>query len=153
MKNATFSTLTLMLGLSLSALAVNADTAIPDKVRQHLLKRHPQAIDLQATEESHFGNQLLKVSFKENEQLDMELYKSNGYLFSNVMPVEDPTPLSSELLKTLKQEFPEYQFKKAEMVANPNGVGEEYSIQLVANGVTWLVKINEKGQLLGKNQL
>lgn len=153
MKLSSFSTITLFSGLAMSALSLQADTTIPDKVREHLLKRHPQAIDLQATEESHFGSQLLKVSYKENDELNMELYKTNGHLFSNVMPIEDPTPLSSELLKTLKAEFPDYQFKKAEMVANPNGVGEEYSIQLVANGVAWLVRVNEKGQLLGKNQL
>lgn len=137
---------------SISAIAppAAADTAIPDKVRQHLLKRHPQATDLQASEESHFGTPLLKISYKDDEQVNMELFKSSGALFTNVMPIEDPTPLSQELLKTLKTQFSDYQFKKGEMVANPNGVGEEYTLYLVANGLNWRILINEKGQLLDK---
>lgn len=151
MNQPSLSSLLLIAGLATIALPSLADTAIPEKVRQHLLKRHPQATDLQAVEETHFGNKLLKISYKDNNELNMELFKSNGALFTNVMPIEDPTPLSQDLLRTLKSEFPDYQFKKGEMVANPNGAGEEYALYLVANGVNWLVSINDKGQLLSKS--
>lgn len=134
-----------------STITVRAETTIPAKITEHVLKRHPQATELQAVEESHFGQKLLKVSYKENDELNMELFKSSGSLFSNVLPVEDPTPLPSPLLNTLKSQFTGYQFKKAELVVNPNGVGEEYAVYLVVNGVNWLVSINDKGQLLGKS--
>lgn len=128
-----------------------ADTdAIPAKIRDHVLKRHPAAVDLQASEETHFGTKLLKVSYKEGEDSNIELFRSNGTLFSNVLPVEDPTPLPPELIKTLKSQLADYQFKKAELVVNPNSVGEEYTLFVVANNENWRLLINDKGQLLDK---
>lgn len=144
-------TLPLIFLMAAAALPVCAETAIPAKIRDHILIRHPQATELQASEENHFGNKLLKVAYKENDTINMELFKSSGALFSNVFPVEDPTPLPPELLNTLKREFADYQFKKAERVVNPNGVGEEYAVYLVAKGNNWLVSINDNGQILGKS--
>lgn len=136
----------------LPALAIaDSGTAIPARVKDQLLKRHPQAAEIQASPESHFGNHLLKVSFKENDEINMELFRANGALYSNVLPVDDPTPLPSALLNTLKSEFTGYQFKKAELVVNPNGVGEEYGVYLLVDNANWLVWVNDKGQVLNKS--
>jgi len=143
-------TSTFSLFLTVNAWA-DSSPAIPNKVKEHILKRHPQATDLQAREETHFGNKLLNVSYKDNEELNMELFRANGTLYSNVLLVEDPTPLPPAVFKALKTEFADYQFKKAEMVVNPNGVGEEYAMFVVVNGVNWVISINDKGQVLGKS--
>lgn len=142
--------LLLLAGLIASLPAI-AETAIPDTIKQHILQRHPQATELQASEASHFGNKLLKLSYKDGEDINLELFHANGKLFSNVLPIDDPAPLPGELLKTLKTEFPDYQFKQGEMVVNPNGVGEEYSLHLLVNNSNWLVQINSKGKILGKS--
>lgn len=131
--------------------ASNSDAANAGKVKDHVLKRHPQASDLQISPEKHFGNPLLKVSFKENDETNMELFRTDGALYSNVLTVDDPTPLPAPLVKTLKAEFAGYEFKKAELVVNPNGVGEEYGVYLAVNNVNWLVWINDKGQILSKS--
>jgi hypothetical protein len=125
-------------------------TNIPVKIKESLLKHHPQATELQAQEVKHFGNSLTKVSFKEQDEINMMLFRSNGSLYSNILLVEDPTPFPSALINTLKKEFANYEFKKAELVVNPNGVGEEYDIFLVAEGANWLLSVTDKGQLLNK---
>ena len=141
---------TLSLILTANAWA-DAESAIPGKIKDHILKRHPQATDLQAREVTHFGNKLLNVSYKDQAELNMELFRANGTLYSNVLLVEDPTPLPPAIFKALKSEFADYQFKKAEMVINPNGVGEEYAMFVVVDGANWVVSINDKGQILAKN--
>ena len=139
-------------GISLATNQCLAEdgTVIPTKIKDNLLKHHPQATELQAQEVKHFDTKLTKVSFKEQDEVNMELFRSNGALYSNVLLLEDPTPLPSALINTLKKEFAEYAFKKAELVVNPNGVGEEYDIFLVANGANWLLSVTDKGQLLSK---
>jgi hypothetical protein len=37
---------------------------IPEKVKADIIKRHPKAIELQASHEIHFQKHLLEVSFK-----------------------------------------------------------------------------------------
>ena len=131
--------------------AGGAESTHAGKIKDQVLKRHPQATELQISQEKHFGNALLKVTFKDQDETNMELFRTDGALYSNVLPVDDPTPLPSPLLKTLKAEFSGYQFKKAELVVNPNGVGEEYGVYLAVNNVNWLVWINERGQILSKS--
>lgn len=147
--------------LLLSALAIdgsansayaNEGVEMPPKIKESLLKRHPQASELQAEETKHFGNALIKVTYKDQDEVNMLLFRSNGALFSNVLLIEDPTPLPSPLVQALKNEFPAYEFKKAEMFVNPNGSGEEYEVFLIANGMQWLVSINDQGQVFGKRQ-
>ncbi len=138
--------------MSLAQADSGANPIIPDKVKEHVLKRHPQASDIQAHEESHFGNKLLKVTYKDGEELNMDLFRTNGSLFTNVLPMDDPTPLPSALLKTLKNEFADFQFKKAELVVNPNSIGEEYTVYGTVNNENRWLLINDKGQLLGKGQ-
>lgn len=135
------------------ARAESAATAeIPQKARENLLKRHPQAQDLRASHETHFGNKLLEISFKEGDQTLLELYRSNGALFTNEMPVEDSLLIPPTVVATLTKQFPDYQYKKAELIANPNGAGEEYEIYLTLNDVNWKVTIDDKGNIHDKSQ-
>lgn len=150
--------LTALLGLmtmivTLSAQA-DASTEIPDKVRNNILKRHPQATDMQASHETHFGQKLLEVGFKDETGREAsELFTDKGHLFTNENKLEDIGGISQAAIATLKQEFPNYTLQKAEMIVNPNGIGEEYEIYLHANGGNWKISINNRGIIQEKLEL
>lgn len=63
--------------------------------------------------------------------------------------LDEAPPVVKEVLE---KDFPGYELKKAELITNPNGVGEEYEVYLVAGGVNWKASINEKGKIEGKDR-
>lgn len=137
------------------AVAANADgtpsASIPEKVSQNILKRHPAAHDMQAGHESHFGQQLLEVGYKdETGQQIIELFTASGHLLTNELLIEDFNEIYPQVIAVLKKEFPQHALKRAELIGNPNGVGEEYEIYLTANGSDWKVSITGDGTLLDK---
>ncbi|HEY8035769.1 MAG TPA: hypothetical protein VIF37_09295 [Methylobacter sp.] len=152
-----FITSTIGISVLAMAFAVNAEptesVSVPEKVTENILKRHPKAHDLLGSHEKHFGVELLKVSFKEeNNEPYLELFTHDGHLFANELLIEDLGEVSSAAIETLKQHFPKYELKKAELVSNPNGAGEEYEIYLIADGVNWKLSINDKGSVEGKDR-
>ncbi|MGY6274807.1 hypothetical protein [Methylomonas sp. MgM2] len=145
-------------GLLMTGNPIQAETDtsinIPENVHSNILKRHPSAHEMRASEETHFGQQLLEVTFKdENEQQIIELFTAKGHVFTNELKVEGLSGVSSAAIATLEREFPSHTLQKTELVVNPNGVGEEYEIYLRANGYDWKVCINERGELKEKRQL
>lgn len=120
--------------------------SIPEKVSQNILKRHPNAQDMQASHETHFGQKLLEVSFKDEAgQPLMELFTANGHLFTNELLIEDLNEIYPAVIAALKKEFPQHEIKRAELIANPYSVGEEYEIYLHADGKDWKVSITDQG--------
>ncbi len=126
--------------------SVNVD--IPKKVKADILKRHPKAQDLEASNEVHFGQNLLEVTFKEEGSKipDFELFKENGDLFTNELFLDDLNEAPT-IKEALEKNFPGYELKKAALIVNPNGVGEEYEIYLTVGGVNWKVSFNQKGNI------
>ncbi len=149
-----------IISLSLISLtsAAQADAgkpvAIPDKVSQNILKRHPKAQEMQASHESHFGKQLLEVSFKDEAgQPVLELFTEQGHLFTNEVIIEDFNEIYPQVVAALKAAFPKYELKRAEMIGNPNGVGQEYEIYLNADGVDWKLSVSGHGVIQDKQQI
>lgn len=136
------------------ASAGRADTqpvTIPEKVSQNILKRHPSAYDLRASHETHFGRQLLEVGYKdESGQTNLELFTSLGHLLTNELLIEDFHEIYPQVIAVLNREFPQHQIKRAELIGNPNGVGEEYEIYLHADGTDWKVAVTGDGEILDK---
>lgn len=132
--------------------AEGQSTAVPEKVSQNILKRHPAAYDLLAVgQETHFGQQLLEVSYKdETGQTNLELFTSKGHLLTNELLIEDFNEIYPQVIATLKQQFPQYELKRAELIGNPNGAGEEYEIYLHAAGADWRLAITGDGEILDK---
>lgn len=151
------STILSSLFLSAFALAVNAQQAtqagIPEKVKADILKRHPKAMDLQASHETHYRRNLLEVSFKEegSDEPILELFREDGKLFTNELLLDNLSEAPPAIKETLEKNFPGYVLKKAELIANPNGTGEEYEIYLLAGGVNWKISVSEKGNIEGKD--
>ncbi|MDX8126490.1 hypothetical protein ACH5Y9_13785 [Methylomonas sp. BW4-1] len=138
--------------LSTAQAQDSASVAIPDKVRANILKRHPQAQDLKATQETHFGQQLLEVSFKDTEdELKHELFRTDGALFANEILLDNGLEISPDVTKVLADNFPGYKLHKAELVINPNGVGEEYELFIEVGGSKWKVAVNDKGKITDKD--
>lgn len=140
------------------AFTANAESkqsvSIPDKVSSNILKRHPKAQDLLATHETHFGQKLLEVSFKdETGQEILELFTGTGHLFANELKVEDLSEISPPVVATLKKEFPNYSVQKAELIVNPNRAGEEYDIYLSSEGKNWKVSLTDQGVIQDKQQV
>ena len=126
---------------------------IPANISSNILKRHPTAQELQGIPETHFGQRLLEVSFKvETGESIMELFTESGHLFTNEVQVESIDAISQAAIHTLKTEFPGFTLQKAELIGNPNGVGEEYEIYLTAKGIRWRVSINDLGTIVDKQQ-
>lgn len=139
-------------GLHSTAIA-NEVVGIPDKVRTSILKRHPGAQDFQASQETHFGQPLLEVSFKDaDNQLLHELFRSNGALFSNELLLGNAQEIPPEVSKALAENFAGYRLDKAELVVNPNGIGEEYELYIDVAGSKWKVAVNDKGQITAKDR-
>lgn len=149
---------TLVLGGLLGAVStVSAQQSemggIPDKVRTSILKRHPQAQDFQLSHESHFGQQLMEVSFKDaDNQLIHELFRSNGALFTNELLLESTQEIPPVVSKALNDQFPGYRLDKGELVVNPNGIGEEYELYIIVAGDRLKVAINDKGIVTAKER-
>jgi hypothetical protein len=131
----------------------SADVSIPEKVKADIAKRHPNAHDLQASHEIHFGRHLLEVSFRkdDNEQMQ-ELFETDGSFFTNELLLENLFEAPPAVKESLEKNFPGYTLNKAELIANPNGVGEEYEIYLTVKTVNWKISINEKGNIEGKDR-
>ncbi len=128
--------------------------SIPEKVTANILKRHPGAHEMSAKEETHFGQKLLEVSFKdETGQEILELFTAKGHIFTRVSKTEGLYGVSVSAVERLNQEFPKHTLQRTEVIVNPNGAGEEYDIYLHANGHDWNVCINHKGELKEKQQL
>jgi hypothetical protein len=142
--------------LSSVAFTVNAEQSanvdIPEKVKEDVIKRHPKAHDLQGSHESHFGHKLLEVTFKEDDkEPKFELFKADGKLFTDELPLDSLNEAPPAVKEALEKSFPGYVLKKAELIANPNGPGEEYELYLVVGDVNWKVSIDEKGNIEGKS--
>jgi hypothetical protein len=139
--------------MALTAGAAQAESiVIPEKVRANILKRYPTAQDLQGSHEVHYKRKLLEVVFKvEGEPAPLqELFREDGHLFSNELPVDDISEASTAVKKAVDEAFPGNHIKKIEMIANPNGIGEEYEIYLQAGGANWKASVNEKGEIVQK---
>ncbi|MCQ8119453.1 hypothetical protein [Methylomonas rosea] len=138
--------------LSTAQAQETGNVAVPDKVRANILKRHPQAQDLKATHETHFGQQVLEVSFKDVEdETKHELFRTDGALFANEILLANGLEISPDVTKVLADNFPGYKLHKAELVINPNGVGEEYELFIEVGGSKWKVAVNDKGQITDKD--
>lgn len=136
---------------------VNAESVkpgdIPEKVVASIMKRHPKAQDLQASHEQHFGKKLLEISFKdENNQPVLELFTPEGHLFTSELAIESLNELSPLVIEALNRDFPHYSIRKAEMVGNPNGVGEEYEVYISADNINWKVSIDDHGKIIQKDR-
>ncbi|BBL57957.1 hypothetical protein [Methylomonas koyamae] len=147
---------TVMLALALSGAASQAfaqEAPVSDKVRASVLKRHPQATDMQGQLETHFGQQLLEVSFKDAEgQVLHELFRSNGALFTGELVLENPQQVPPMVTETVKANFPDSRIEKAELVVNPNGVGEEYELLIDSANGKWRIAVNDKGEVTSKER-
>ncbi len=142
--------------LSSVVFTVNAEQSanvdIPEKVKEDIIKRHPKAHDLQGNHESHFGHKLLEVAFKEDDkEPKFELFKADGKLFTDELPLDSLNEAPPTVKEALEKNFPGYELKKAELIANPNGPGEEYELYLVVGDVNWKVSIDGKGNIEGKS--
>lgn len=148
------STLACLLASTTLHAAEKAAPSIPAKVQADILKRHPEAQELQASSETHFGVKLLEVGFKlASGEPMLELFTAQGHLFTNELRIEDLKEIPDVVMDSIKKAFEKFQFKHAELVSNPNGVGEEYEIYLNADGADWKVSINEKGAVAEKQRL
>lgn len=138
--------------LSTAQAQETSNVPVPDKVRANILKRHPQAQDLKATHETHFGQQLLEVSFKDvEEELKHELFRNDGALFANEILLANGLEISPDVTKVMADNFPGYKLHKAELVINPNGVGEEYELFIEVGGSKWKVAVDNKGKITAKD--
>lgn len=152
------SAVLIILGTTFTGFAhaepATAGVAIPANVISNILKRHPQAQDLQASHETHFGQKLLEVRFKDDKGQElMELFNAKDHLYTNEVLVEDLHDLFPPVLASLKQAFPEHTLQKAELIANPNGGGEEYEVYLTAGGQNWKVFLDGHGTIQSKESL
>lgn len=128
--------------------------SIPEKVSKNILKRYPKAQDMHAANETHFGQKLLEVSFKDEEgQEVLELFTAKGHLFSNEIKVEDLVNILPPIIATLKKEFPGHELQRVELIVNPNGFGEEYEVYLRAADVNWRIAMTDQGVIQDKLKL
>lgn len=133
---------------SVSAFAeVLSKEAIPEKITQHLNKKHPKATDIAAEKTKHFGQEVIEVRFKEDGETSIGIYRSNGNFHVAATKIAADDMMFTSSKENLTKEFPQYSIKEAFMIVNPNGVGEEFEVTLEAAGKQWDVSIDKAGKI------
>jgi len=146
--NLVFSIMSLV---SVSSYAETMDKeALPEKVLTNLYKRHPDALDITARPEKHFNQDLYEIFFKEGEESLIELYRVNGSFFVNAVLIDASELVPPSAYENLKAAFGDYKVKRAILVVNPNGPGEEYDFTVDAGGRIWNVLLDTNGNIISK---
>ncbi len=78
----------------------------------------------------------------------------NGHFYTNAMVVQQEAfnILPSATVKSLQLKYPEYKILAMKTVANPNGVGEEYEVDLLVSGKKWNISIDGQGTLISETE-
>ncbi len=133
---------------SISAYAeVMSKEAIPEKIMQHLNKKHPKATEITAETTKHFGQDVIEVRFKEDGETALGIYRSNGNFHVAATKIAADDMMFTSSKENLAKEFPQYSIKEAFMIVNPSGVGEEFEVILEAAGKQWNVSIDKTGNI------
>ena len=150
MKKCTLLITPLLLLVAVHANATNITEAeIPDSVIQGLKSDHPNARNIKATRQQHFGETYYEVQFKLHGKPHETLYDRFGKPFGHEEEVAElPNPTRSKL----KQTFGDYKLENAVSLHHPDG-RTEYEIDLRSGGVLWEVVTNERGDILVKEKL
>ncbi len=145
--------------LSMSSAGVYAEVltkdAIPAPVLDQFYKKHPNALDLVAEKKTHFKQELIQISYKEEKDKDtfIALYRTNGRIFVSADDVTTANLMPAVAHDNLKATFNTFSIKKAILVVNPNGVGEDYDLTIDASGVAWNVVVDYKGNIIHKERI
>lgn len=153
--------------LAVFSLSVNANIInkqeVPKKVFDYIYKKHPKAQDISIQEKTHFGQALYEVTFTA-EQKDLndrvyqeklvDLFRVNGHFYVNAMVIQHEAfnIISSAAVKRLQLNYPKYEILELKTVVNPNGVGEEYEIDLLVSGNIWNISIDDQGKLISETR-
>lgn len=139
------------LALTLCSLTAYAEIltgdAIPEKITQHLYKKHPKAIDVIAEKANHFSQEFYEVRYKEDGVTGLNLYRSNGGFHVAGIKIAADDMMFTASKEKLKTVFPEYSIKDAILIVNPSGVGEEYEVIVESGGKKWDVSIDKAGNV------
>ncbi len=142
--------------LTLASVSAYAETlgkdAIPSQIMDQFYKRHPNAIDISAAKKTHFKQSLYEITFKEEKEKIIELYRDNGHFFINADNIQGANMMPSAAYDNLKAAFDTYTIKEAVLVVNPNGVGEEYDLTVNASGDDWSVIVDHNGNIIQKER-
>ena len=131
---------------SASAEILNQD-AIPEKITQHLLQKHPKAVDIVAEKTVHFGQDMIEVHYKENDVPGISIYRMNGNFHVAGITIAADDLMFATSKEALKKDFPEYKVNQAVLIPNANGAGEEFEVLLEAGGKKWDVSIDREGKI------
>jgi hypothetical protein len=161
--------------LAISSVAVQAKTLtkeqLPEKAITHFNKKHPKVTNLVITEQKHFGQALYELSFTEEltikvpddkgtklkTQVSKEevsiFYRTNGHFFVDAEKIYAFNIIPGVVMDGLKAAFPDYKITAAQLVINPNGVGEEYEVVINSLGNSWAVSLDSKGGIISKENM
>jgi|GEM_PF-6435740 len=152
--------------VSISANArMVSDINLPEQIFSYLNEKYPKAEDFTAVEKTHFGRSFYEVNFKlmtvdKNNKSYLDdrgelFHKSNGHIFTNVITVQPNNfnVISAAAKKTLNLSYPGYKMLGMKMVVNPDGVGEEYEIDLMVSGKLLNISMNNKGKVFSETRL
>jgi hypothetical protein len=157
----------LFLMLAVFSMTVNAGTIdkqdVPEKVFSYIYKKHPKAQDITVEKTTHFGLPLFKVCFKANQyNLNNRIYQAefvrlfrfNGHFYTNEIAVERHAfnVISDAAKKGLQLNYPDYEILAMKAVSNPNGVGEEYEIDLLVSEKILNISIDDKGKVISETK-
>ena len=143
----------LLLSLCFIFLSISANAEviekgeIPTAITDQIYKKHPNALDISAEKKSHFSQELLKVHFKEGEEKFVDYYRPDGHFFVSGLIIEADDLMFTDSKEKLKADFKDYHVKKAVLIVNPNGAGEEFDLVLETGGKAWNVLIDKKGNI------
>ena len=134
---------------------------VPEAVHSYMQKKHPKAEEITIAQKTYFNIPLYEVTFTEEAyDKDNKMYKAkfaklfrlNGHFYTNAIEVQPDAfnIITDAAEKSLRSHYPDYQITGMKIVSNPNGVGEEYEINLLNSGKSINVNINDKGKIISE---
>jgi len=155
-----------LLWLAIFSMTVHADTIskenVPERVFDYIYKKHPDATNLIIEEKTHFGHHLYEVNFstmhkdQNNQNYEIsKLFRMNGHFFADALNMKKQVfnIITDAAKKTLQTYDPNYEILSLKIVTNPNGAGEEYEIELLAQGDKLNISIDDHGRVISQIKL
>jgi hypothetical protein len=83
--------------------------------------------------------------FKDGDVEQIEFYRADGHFYVSGEKIDALNVIPPAVNDNLKAAFNNYEIKRAILVVNPNGVGEEYDLAVSVSGKNWSVSVDGKG--------
>ncbi len=123
---------------------------VPEAVINSMKKEHPDARNIKADKELHFGMVFYELKYQVNGKQHETLFDPQGQHFGHEVAIEI-SELPQVIIKKLNQTFKQLSIQDAEKRAHPDG-RVEYEIDVKGDGEDWELAMSPTGKIWVKER-